>query len=490
MADENEKKPTDGEAKPEEQKPAPEPDPIQTQHRMSVRGEEIAYTATVGRLPLKNAETGEPEAHIFFTAYTRDDVADRSQRPLTFAFNGGPGSASVWLHLGALGPKRVVMEDEGWLPRPPFRLEDNPHTWLDETDLVFIDPVGTGYSRAVKEEHNKQYWSLSGDLASVGDFIRLYLTRYERWTSPLMLAGESYGTTRAAGLAGALFNQGIAFNAIVLISTVMNFQTLRFTRGNDLPYLLYIPTYAATAWYHGRLADAYQQRPIADFVAEVQAWTETTYNAALLRGDSLPEDERAAVRAQLAAYTGLPEDYIAQGKLRVEIMRFCKALLRDEGFTVGRLDSRFKGIDDLTLTEYPEFDPSMSDIMPPYTATFYDYVRRELGYESDDTYEVLNFKVNIMWEYPQAVYPDTSEMLRAALAKNPYLKVLVAQGYYDLATPHYAAHYTLNHMGIDPRRRANVSVKHYEAGHMFYLDTTELGRFREDVRALIAEAIG
>ena len=376
-------------------------------------------------MPLKNKE-GDIDAEIFFMAYTlnpqtskRKPQADSSKRPLMFVFNGGPGSASVWLHLGALGPKRVKMEDEGWMPKPPYQLVDNEFSWLDIADLVFIDPVGTGYSRAAKDDLNKNYWSIQGDLDSVGEFIRLYLTKYNRWQSPLFLAGESYGTTRAAGLAGHLIDKGIAFNGVILISTVINFQTLFFGRGNDLTYMVYTPTYAATAWYHGKLDDDLQQKSLEDLLSEVEAWTETEYHVALAKGDRLTVEEREKIIGQLSRYTGISEDYIDKSNLRLQIFRFCKELLRDEKRTVGRLDSRFKGRDALAVTEAFEFDPSMIAIDSPYTAMMNNYVRTQLGYETDTEYRTLSYEVNGGWEWDRGSFPDTSERLRSALAKNP-----------------------------------------------------------------------
>ncbi len=274
--------------------------PVQTQHSVTVDGTTLNYTASAGIMPLRDEKTEEITAGIFYTAYTLDGVDDTAARPLVFVFNGGPGSSSVWLHMGALGPRRVVMQDEGWMPAPPFRLEDNAHTWLDIADLVFIDPVGTGYSRAVDPEKDKDYWTVENDLKAVGEFIRLYLTRNGRWHSPLFLAGESYGTTRAAGLAGLLFYQGIAFNGLVLISTVLNFQTIDFEQGNDLPYALFLPTYAATAWYHGRLAAELQERPLRDVLDEVEVFAFGAYTVALAQGHRLSAEERAAIIAQIA----------------------------------------------------------------------------------------------------------------------------------------------------------------------------------------------
>ena len=462
-------------------------EPVETKHEISVDGRTLAYTARTGAIPLKD-KFGETEAEIFFTAYELDDTGDRAARPLTFAFNGGPGSASIWLHMGALGPKRVVMEIEGWMPAAPYRYEDNEQTWLDQTDLVFIDPVGTGFSRATKDELDKKFCGFKGDIESVGEFIRIYLTRYERWSSPLFLAGESYGTTRAAGLAGHLVDRGIAFNGIVLISTVLDFGAIRFMPANDLPFQLFVPTYAATAWYHGMLDEKLRKRPLAELMAAVKAWSEGELTLALMKGDRLTDDERRSVAERLAAYAGLDPDYVLGTNLRVNIFHFCKELLRAEKRSVGRLDSRFKGIEALAVTERPEFDPSMHAITPPYTATFNHYVRAELGIETDLPYETLSMKVNEAWEWEKGTMPATGETLRAAIAKNPYMKILVGQGYYDLATPHFATEYMLSHMNVDPEHRGNVEMVNYEAGHMFYLDVASLAAFRSDVRRFIDRA--
>jgi len=459
-------------------------EPIETHHEL-VRGKRsLKYVARAGVLPL-NDEFGETEAEIFFTAYELEGVKDRSSRPLTFAFNGGPGSSSIWLHMGALGPKRVRMEKEGWMPQPPFRCEDNAHTWLDQTDLVFIDPVGTGFSRAAKEELDKKYWGFKGDIESVGEFIRLYLSRYQRWTSPLFLAGESYGTTRAAGLAGHLVDRGITFNGIILISTVLDLSAIRFVRANDLPFQLFVPTYAATAWYHKKLPAALQKKRLESLVTEVKAWSEGELTLALMKGDRLAASERKVVAKKLAEYTGLDFDYVLGTNLRVEIFRFCKELLRGERRSVGRIDSRFKGIEALTVTENPEFDPSMLAITPPYTAMLNQYARADLGIKTDLDYEVMSGKVNEKWEWGNGALPATGEELRAAMAKNPYMKVLVGQGYYDLATPLFATEYMIGHMNIDPALRKNVEIAYYEAGHMFYLDVDSLVAFKGDVDRFI-----
>ena len=463
-------------------------EPVETKHEITLGRKKLSYTARSGSMPLTDA-FGETEAEIFFTSYELEGVKDRAARPLTFVFNGGPGSASIWLHMGALGPKRVVMEDEGWMPKPPYRYEDNAHTWLDKTDLVFIDPVGTGFSRAASDELHKKFCSFKGDIESVGEFIRLFLTRTKRWMSPLFLAGESYGTTRAAGLSEHLVDKGIAFNGIVLISTVLDFNAIVFSRANDMPFQLFVPTYTATAWYHGKLSPALQERNLDDLMNEVRAWSEGELTVALMKGDRLTEEETKKVGRKLAKYTGLDLDYVLGTNLRVNIFHFCKELLRGDKRSVGRLDSRFKGVEALAATAAPEFDPSLIAITPPYTAAFCHYVRDELGVETDLVYETLSFAVNEAWEWEKGTMPATGETLRRALAKNPHTKVLVGQGYYDLATPFFAAEYMFSHMNIDAKHRKNVSMTYYESGHMFYLDTACLAAFKEDVDGFLTSAV-
>jgi len=463
-------------------------EPVETQHKLTLKNRSLKYTARAGVIPLID-EFDETEAEIFFTAYELDGDDNRSARPLTFAFNGGPGSSSIWLHMGALGPKRVRMEKEGWMPAPPYRYENNQHTWLDRTDLVFIDPVGTGFSRAAKEDLDKKFWGFKGDIESVGEFIRLYLTRYKRWASPLFLAGESYGTTRAAGLAGHLVDKGIAFNGIVLISTVLDFGAIRFMPANDLPFQLFVPTYTATAWYHSKLGDNLQSRDLSSLMTEVKAWSEGELTLALMKGDRLDDDERQSVAEKLSEYTGLDLNYVLGTNLRINIFHFCKELLRGEKRSVGRLDSRFKGVEALAVTERPEFDPSLLAITPPYTSAFNHYVRSKLEIETDLTYETLSMKVNEKWEWEKGAMPATGEALRGAIAKNPYTKVFVGQGYYDLATPHFATEYMISHMNIDPEHRGNVEMASYEAGHMFYLDVDSLAAFKADVDRFIQAAV-
>ncbi|MGE5716417.1 MAG: S10 family peptidase [Acidobacteriota bacterium] len=480
-------KPAEG--RKEDKKEEKEESPVVTHHEIRAGGRLLKYTATTGLMPLRS-EAGNLEARIFYVAYTLDrGGAPVEKRPLMFSFNGGPGSSSVWLHLGALGPKRVKMKDDGMMPAPPYTLVDNEETWLTETDLVFIDPVGTGYSRAVKPDLAKKFWSVAGDLASVGEFIRLYLARNERWASPLFLVGESYGTTRAAGLSGTLVDKGIAFNGILLVSSILNFQTARFTKGNDLPYPLFLPTYAATAWYHKKLPADLQAKPLRAVLDEVEKFAAAEYPAALAKGDALTPPERRTLAERLARYTGLDPEWLDRADLRIEIERFCKELLRSERRTVGRLDTRFVGIDQSAVSERPDFDPSLAAIRPPYTAMFNQYARAALGYKSDAPYHILGGGIG-RWDWGvQTGFADTSEALRQAFAKNPDMKLFVASGHFDLATPYFATQYTLAHLGLDPTQRARITTHEYEAGHMMYIHAGELAKLRKDVGAFLKAAL-
>lgn len=480
---------------------------VTTRHTLTLGKREVRYTVTAGTMVLREeSETGgegknafegdQPKAEIFFVAYTLDrdsttpEAAHRRNRPITFSFNGGPGSSSVWLHLGLLGPRRVEMGDAGALLPPPYQLVDNEYTLLEVTDLVFIDPVTTGYSRAVEGENPKQFHNFDRDISSVGDFIRLYTTRYNRWVSPKFLIGESYGTTRSAGLSGYLQERyGMYLNGIMLVSSILNFQTARFTPGNDLPYILFLPTYTATAWYHGRL-DKELQRDLRTTLDEVEAFALGEYTRALMLGDALPQAGYKSIVTKLARYTGLSPEYVRQTNLRIDIMRFTKELLRDERRTTGRLDSRFKGIDRDAAGETWEFDPSLAAITGPYTATLNDYVRTELDFESDLPYEILTSRVH-PWGYEshQNQYINVAETLRKAMATNPHLKVLVANGYYDLATPYLATIYTFNHMELDESLRKNYEMKFYEAGHMMYVHMPSLAQLKNDLAAFVRSTI-
>jgi carboxypeptidase C (cathepsin A) len=486
-----------------EQHPAPQDHIVTTQHTCTIDGVAISYTVTTGTMVLKEeaekvgekegeAEGEKPRATIFFIAYTRDDTQEGQHRPITFAFNGGPGSSSVWLHLGLLGPKRVLMDDDGMPLPPPYRLVENEASLLDVSDLVFIDPISTGFSRPVPGEKAKEYHGFKRDIESVGDFIRLYTTRYQRWLSPKFLIGESYGTTRAAGLAGYLQERhGMFLNGIMLVSTVLDFQTIRFEPGNDLVHLLYLPAFAATAWYHQRLPSDLQALPLRSLLDQVEAFAIGDYALALLQGTALPAQQRAHIRRQVARYTGLSEDYVERVDLRVEIKRFTKELLRDQQRTVGRLDSRYVGIDRDSAGEQPEFDPSHAAVQGPYTATFNQYVRGELHYESDLPYEIIA-RLYEHWSYKEFEnkYVNVAETLRSAASMNHHLKIHLASGYYDLATPYFAAVYTVNHLGLDPSLLDNVSLSYYEAGHMMYVHKASLLRLKAELAGFVSTSQG
>lgn len=463
--------------------------PVVTHHQITVAGKPLKYTATAGMMPLK-AASGDVDARIFYIAYTLDGPAGSPKRPLLFAFNGGPGSASVWLHLGTIGPRRVKMMDDGHMPPPPFELVDNESTWLLKADLVFIDPVGTGFSHAEKPENNRNYWGVRQDLSSVGEFIRLYITRNERWSCPLFVAGESYGTFRAAGLAGDLVDNGIALNGVVLISTVLNFNAVGGGRGgNDMTYPHFLPTFAAAAWYHKKLPAELEARDLKSVVTEVQQWANTDYVQALNKGDTLSDSERQAAIDKLARYTGLDRTYIGNANLRVGAERFYKELLRDRHRTIGRYDARFTGIDPDNAAESPDYDPSEAVARPPFTMTFNEYVRTDLGFKTDREYEVLTGVGPWDWGQRGPGGASTAESLRGALAKNPYLKVYVAEGYYDMATPWASVEYTFSHMNLDPTMNGSIVTGQYAAGHMIYLDSAEREKLNKDVGAFIDSAV-
>jgi carboxypeptidase C (cathepsin A) len=462
--------------------------PVITHHKITLAGKPLSYTATTGFLPIKD-DQGKVEAQVFYVAYTSD--ASSPKRPLTFAFNGGPGSATIWLHMGCFGPKRVKMSPNGFMPPPPFEYEDNQNTILDKTDLVFVDAIGTGYSRATTPELGKKFWSVSGDITAFGEFIRLYLQKNSRWTSPLFLGGESYGTTRAAGLSGYLVDHGIAINGIVLISTILNFETVSFGVGNDLPYILFLPTYASTAAYHHKLAPELEKDPEA-LRQEVEKFAAGEYNVALQQGDALEASARQAVIDRLARYTGLSKQYIARCNLRVDLSHFDTELLREDSKIVGRLDGRFTAFNETATQQTPEFDPSEAAIRPPYTSVFGNYVKTELGFESDSVYYVLGGGIG-RWDFDNAGgrsgFADTTQALRRAFAKNPFLQVYIAEGFYDAATPYFAVDYTFNHMGLTAEAHKNITRGHFNAGHMVYIDNDSMTKLKQDVDALFDRSI-
>lgn len=463
----------------------------QTKHSIDLNGEKIDYTVTTGTILLKEEDLEEGEkqkASIFYIAYIKDNGS--KDRPVTFSFNGGPGSSSVWLHLGLLGPKRVEMDEEGNPIGPPFRLIDNASSLFDSTDLVFIDPVSTGYSRPVPKEKPDQFHNVKKDIESVGEFIRIWTTRNKRWTSPKFLIGESYGTTRAAGLAGYLHERhGMYLNGIMFISSILNFLTAGFDEGNDLPFILFLPTYTATAWYHHKLA-ADLQADLEKAVQEAREFAMGDYALALMKGNDLKGSGREKIVDKLARLTGLSKVYIEGTDLRINIHRFCKELLRDEGVTIGRLDSRYKGFDRDAVGEYNEIDPSYAAILGPYTAAMYDYLRCDLEYETDLPYEILK-SLHLTWKYEnyQNNYLNTAKDLRRGFQLHPGLKIIVCNGYFDLATPLLATEYTYKHIPLPQAQQDNIKMTYYEAGHMMYLHGPSLKRLSEDLHAFINNAV-
>jgi carboxypeptidase C (cathepsin A) len=461
--------------------------PSTTHHTIKVNGRSLNYTATTGLMPLKD-EAGKPGAYIFFTAYVKDGLK-KSERPVTFAFNGGPGASSIFLHLGALGPKRAILGDMMALP-PPYHLVTNEHTWLDFTDLVFVDPVGTGYSRPAPGVDPKGFYGVKGDIQSVGDFVRLYCTQYERWLSPKFIAGESYGTTRAAGLSGYLQNKlCMSLNGIFLISEVLNFQTIIFTAGNDLPYVLYLPAYTEAAWYHQKLPPALQA-DLAKTRKEVGQFALNEYLLALAKGDGLSDGERERIIDRLADYTGLPVTYIKNSNLRVSREGFTKELLRKENLRLGVLDSRVTA---RYRVEHFVEDPSVFVVTGPLAATWNDYVRNELKYQTDIPYKVLSTKVNESWNWESATgglgYLDVARTLQQAMNENRHLKVFIASGYYDLDTSYFATKYTVNHLNLDPPLKDNITLGYYDAGHQMYTNPPSLKRLSTDAAVFFQKAL-
>ena len=501
-----EQKPEESQARPTEPAPPPpqpkpgddakaehydmtEVAPVVTHHQIALDGKTLKYTATTGRLPIKRGD-GKIEAEMFFVAYALDGQ-DSAKRPLTFAFNGGPGSASIWLHMGALGPRRVVLREDGSLPPAPYRIEDNPYTLLDRSDLVLVDAIGTGFSRGETAEISKKFWGLKGDIDAFSEFIRLYLTRYERWTSPLFLLGESYGTTRSAGIAGKMAEQGINFNGITLLSTVLDFQTLEDTKTNDEPYILLIPSFTMIAGYHHKLPADLQQ-DVNRARQQAEQWATTDYQDALAKGDALSAEKRQQAIEQMARFTGLSKDVIDQANLRIDVAKFTHYLLIDQKLRVGRLDGRYTGPDPNGLLDTPFYDPTEANIMAPFTAVFNHYVHTELGYKSDMPYYVFAQEAGFegKWDWGSAGegFPDTASALRRALVRNPFLKVLVMEGYYDLATPYFAADYTVDHLALPEKFRSQISSATYEAGHMVYLPVQGLKKMKSDEAEFVAKA--
>lgn len=462
--------------------------PSVTEHVIKISGKEIKYTATAGYLELKD-EKEKKTANVFYVSYVKNDEKDLARRPVTFSFNGGPGSSSVWLHLGALGPKRVLMSDDGEAMKPPFRLVENESSWLDMTDLVFIDPVWTGFSRPAADQEKKQFHGVTEDIASVGEFIRLYTTRNERWLSPKFLAGESYGTTRAAGLAEYLQNRlGMEINGMFLISAVLDFKTISLNDNNDLPYVMFFPTFAATARYH--LKPLAKDESLERYLTEVRAWAESDYFMALAKGNSLDQQTRRKIVNRISEYTGLSKEFIENSNLRISIFKFVKELLRKQKRTVGRFDSRIKGIDRDVSDPHCDYDPSYAAVQGTFTACLNHYIRNELKFETDVPYEILTGKVYPWnWGSASSGYVDVSEALRKVVCRNRFVKVFIGCGYFDLATPFFGIEQTIRQLPVEQDILSNFVFRYYEAGHMMYTHRPSLLKLKEDAAEFISSTL-
>ncbi len=465
----------------------PQPLHVVTHHSARIGGTTVDYDATLGSILIRD-DDDQPIGEIYYTAYRRTDLGDQdaSHRPLTFAYNGGPGSASLWLHIGALGPKRVLTGDTAHVPPPPYQLTDNQYSILDVTDLVMIDPVGTGLSHTVGNGKGTQFWGIDEDARSLAQFITRYLSQNDRWNSPRYLLGESYGTTRSAALAKVLQNDNVDLNGVILLSSVLDFQTINFNPGNELPYIFYLPSYAATAWYHQVLPD--RPAELEPFLDQVEKFAIGEYAHALLEGPDLPAAERSDVLDKLVQYTGLDRTYLERANLRVEYGAFMKELMREHNLVVGRLDSRFTGASEDWLGEDADYDPQSAAVSSAFASAFNRYLRDDLGYKGSRQYVVSGNVQPWNWQQGRVYWPghtDVADDLADAMRRNPTLKVQLNSGYYDLATPYFASDYTMKHMQLPPRILANVETEKYKAGHMMYLYEPALARLKQNVAAFI-----
>lgn len=450
---------------------------------VEIAGQRVTYTVETGMLPLLKTDGGA-RASVFYIAYTRVGETNKATRPVTFCFNGGPGSSSVWLHLGGLGPRRVKLNDDGTMPPPPFGLVDNQYSILHATDLVFIDPVATGYSRPTKDEKAEQFFGQSPDVESVGDFIRLWTSRNERWRSPKYLCGESYGVFRAAGLAEHLHSRyGLYLNGVVLLSGLLDFATLREGPGNALPSIVFLPTYTAIAHHHNKLPPDLQTN-LPGALAEARAFAQSEYTVALQRGNALTEAERTQIAAKLARLTGLPQSLIEDNDLQVDSSEFREYLLRDQGLILGRYDARITGRDADRSSTFPRFDPSYAATLGPFSASMNAYLREELKFQNDLPYEILAGVGP--WNYDaRSSYPSVADRLSSAMSQNPYLRVLVLSGRCDLACPVDGIRYSVEHMKLAPEYRKNISWAEYDSGHMMYVNLPDLKKLQQDLEKFV-----
>jgi carboxypeptidase C (cathepsin A) len=471
---------------------APKEESWVTDHTTRIGGQSVAYKATASLTMLKD-DKGDPTALIFSTAYTRTDLKDGSARPIAFVYNGGPGSASIWLHMGAFGPRRVVNADAASTPPAPYKIEDNANSLLDKTDLVFIDPVGTGFSRAAGKAQNKDFWGVDQDVKMFAQFINTYVNRNNRWNSPKFLIGESYGTFRSVALGNYLQNHdGMYVNGIVLISSVLNLGTISFNPGDDLPYVLYLPSYAATAYYQKALKDP--PSDLAAFLVEARKFAATDYTAALMKGSNITPAEKSDMAAKLSHYTGLSEDYLMKADLRVNLQQFNVELARSRGLTTGRYDSRYTMPTYDLLTENAEEDPSFTSVLGAFVAGFNSYEREELKVVQERSYEALSFEVGGNWDWKHrgptggGFFPGSANVegdLIQALMTNPHLHVQVENGFFDMATPFFATEYTMDHLFLPAHLRDNIDLKYYGAGHMMYLHQEDLNKLKANIAGFI-----
>jgi carboxypeptidase C (cathepsin A) len=459
--------------------------PVLVTNTITIAGKAVTYVAETAMLPLLKAD-GNPRASVFYIAYTSLTETNAATRPITFCFNGGPGSSSAWLHLGALGPRRARMNEDGTLPKPPFSLVDNEYSLLHASDLVFIDPVATGFSRPAKDEKPEQFFGQSGDIESVGEFIRLWATRHQRWLSPKFLCGESYGVFRAAGLAEHLASRyGMYLNGVILVSGVLDFATLNEGHGNDLAALAFLPAFTATAHYHKKLPPDLQA-DLRKALDEARSFARTEYPQALLQGAALPAADRARTVAKLARLTGLPAKVIEDRDLRVSSTAFRKLLLQDQGLILGRYDARITGHDADPASPYPHFDPSDVAVKGPFSAGMNAYLRGELKFEDDLPYEMLAGVGP--WNFDNRnSFPSVASSLASVINENPYLRVLVLGGLRDLACPIDGIRHTLDHLQIDPSCRRNITFAEFEAGHMMYINLPDLKKLQHELDGFVGQ---